>query len=368
MVNPDLSKFNDSQKKSVAVALVVALMTGAYFLRPFFVLISVSVIVSFMFLPMYKRLLRRFSTAMSATITLLVASLVVIIPIMTILALSIVQITNTVSNVSEWMATADMGKLGHKTLDIANDVVRKIPYVSYEFTEDNVRDTIGQVAKNVGGWALGSITGILGGLFGFITTAIIFIYVFVSMLINHAKLKQLIGQLNPMGPEVTEMYLHKAGAMIHGTVGGQFVIAVIQGVTGAISIYIAGFHEAFVVLCLLFTLMSLVPLGSGIITIPFGVAMMLFGNIVGGLFVILWHIFGVTNIDNILRPILVPKTARLDPALMLVTVFAGIVMLGFWGIFIGPVLMILIVTTIKIYLAVFRNVPLDPVVATKLKK
>jgi predicted PurR-regulated permease PerM len=75
--------------------------------------------------------------------------------------------------------------------------------------------------------------------------------------------------------------------------------------------------------------------------------------------VILFHVIVVTNIDNFLRPILVPKQARLDAALMLLAVFAGIAMFGAWGIVIGPVLMIVIVTTISVYLAVYKGVPMD---------
>jgi predicted PurR-regulated permease PerM len=67
----------------------------------------------------------------------------------------------------------------------------------------------------------------------------------------------------------------------------------------------------------------------------------------------------VTNIDNFLRPILVPRDARLNSALMLLSVFAGIAMFGPWGIVIGPVLMILIVTTIDVYLAVYQGVELE---------
>ena len=105
--------------------------------------------------------------------------------------------------------------------------------------------------------------------------------------------------------------------------------------------------------------LSVIPLGSGIITIPFGIGMMLFGNVFGGIFVVLFHLIVVTNIDNFLRPMLVPREARLDSALMLLSVFAGIGMFGAFGIVIGPVLMIVIVTTISVYLAVYKGVPLE---------
>ena len=169
----------------------------------------------------------------------------------------------------------------------------------------------------------------------------------------------LIRRLNPLGDEVTDLYFAKMGAMVKGTVKGQFIIALIQGTLGAISIYIAGFHDAFFVMAIFLTALSVIPLGSGIVTIPFGIGMMLFGNIAGGAFVVLFHIIGITNVDNFLRPILVPKEARLDPALMLLSVFSGIAMFGFFGIVLGPVLMIVIVTTISVYLAVYRGVEMD---------
>ena len=44
---------------------------------------------------------------------------------------------------------------------------------------------------------------------------------------------------------------------------------------------------------------------------------------------------------------------------MLLSVFAGIGMFGAFGIVIGPVLMIVIVTTISVYLAVYKGVPME---------
>ena len=57
-----------------------------------------------------------------------------------------------------------------------------------------------------------------------------------------------------------------------------------------------------------------------------------------------------------MRPKLVPSEARLDPALTLLSVFSGMAFFGFLGIVLGPVIMIVIVTTIQVYLEVFKNV------------
>ena len=97
------------------------------------------------------------------------------------------------------------------------------------------------------------------------------------------------------------------GAMVRGTVRGQFVIAVAQGMAGAVSIYIAGIHDGFFMFAILLTALSFIPLGGGIVTIPFGIGMVLFGNVCRRRVRRRWHLIVVTNIDNVLRPILVPK-------------------------------------------------------------
>ena len=242
---------------------------------------------------------------------------------------------------------------------LVNNLLARLPFLHITVTAESLRKTMASVAQKAGEWFLHFVQDTAGGLFGAVTSAIIFLYVFVALLTNRDKLLTLIRQLNPLGEDVTDLYLRKMGSMVRGTVTGQFVIALCQGVAGAASVYVAGFHHGFFIFAILLTALSIIPLGGGIVTIPFGIGMMFYGNIIGGAFVVLWHLAVVTNLDNFLRPILVPRDARLNPALMLLAVFAGIAMFGPWGIVIGPVLMIVIVTTIDVYLAVYKGVELQ---------
>ncbi|WP_102144776.1 AI-2E family transporter [Mycobacterium hubeiense] len=352
-------EFTTTQKRALAVCTVLALLVGAYFLRNFFVLIVVAAVGAYLFTPLYERLRRRFNTGLSATLTLLTAVLMVIVPVAGFVFLAIVQITHMVNAVSGWLADTDLSTLGDRTLRLVNELLSRVPFLDITVTPESLRDAVVTVSQRVGEWLLGLLQGAVGGVVGAIAASIIFLYVFISMLVNREEIRTLIRRLNPLGEEITDLYLAKTGAMVKGTVKGQFVIALCQGVAGAISIYLAGFHDGFFIFAILLTALSIIPLGGGIVTIPFGIGMMFFGNIIGGAFVVIWHLLVVTNIDNILRPILVPRQARLDPALMLLAVFSGIAMFGFWGIIIGPVLMIIIVTTISVYLAVYKGVELE---------
>jgi len=352
--------FTEPQKRALAIATVLALAFGAYFLRGYFILIVVAAVAAYLFNPLFDRLQKRFSKGLSVTLTVLTALLVLVIPLSLLVLLAVVQISAMVRSVSGWVSRTDLSSLGDQALRVMNDLVDRVPFLNgVDVTPELLRERMTAVAQTVGEYLLQFLQNTAGGLLGGVTAAVLFLYVFISLLTNRERVQLLIRKLNPLGEQITDVYLEKMGAMVRGTVRGQFVIALAQGLTGAASIYIAGFHDGFFIFAILLTALSVIPLGGGILSLPFGIGMILFGNVWGGVFVIAWHLIVVTNIDNVLRPILVPKQARLDSALMLLAVFAGITMFGFWGIVIGPVVMIVIVTTVSVYLAVYKGVPLD---------
>lgn len=348
--------FTLTQKRALAVITGIALLFGAYFLRGYFMLIVIAAVVAYLFSPVYNWLRGRVKGGLATTLTVLAALATVVVPLIGIVSLATVQITHLLGGVAEWAKTADLNALGNKAIDAVNQGLQKLPFQTPTISAESLRDKVGTIVQTVGEWLLRTLSGVAGSAIGLITSAIIFLYVLISFLNNKEKLITLVHQLNPLGDEVTDLYLGKMGAMVKGTVKGQFIIAAIQGTLGAISIYIAGLHQGFFIFVIFLTALSVIPLGSGIVTIPLGIGMMFFGNIPGGLFVVLFHIIVITNVDNFLRPILVPKQARLDSALMLLSVFCGIAMFGFFGIVLGPVIMIVIVTTISVYLAVYKGV------------
>ena len=357
---PMTTEFTATQKRALAIATLVALAFGAYFLHGYFILVVVAAVSAYLFNPVFDRFQKRFSKGVSVLLTLLSALCAVIIPLGLLVLLAVAQISAMVRSISAWVSRTDLNSLGDKTLELTNDTLDKVPFLhGVVVTPEMLQERMTTVAQHAGEYALGFLQNAAGGLAGALTAAVLFVYVFISLLGNRERVQTLIRQLNPLGEEVTDLYLDKMGAMVRGAVFGQFVIALAQGLAGAASIYVAGFHQGFFIFAILLTVLSVIPLGGGIVSIPFGIGMILYGNVFGGVFVIAWHLVVVTNIDNVLRPILVPRQARLDSALMLLAVFAGITMFGFLGIIIGPVLMIVIVTTISIYLWVYKGVPLD---------
>lgn len=349
-------KVSPVQKRWLAVATAVALFGGFYFLSGYFMLIVFAGIVAFMFNPLYQRLLRKGRKPRSAAgITLLVSILTIIIPLTLLIVLSVYQVAQIAESVKHASSNFNLNQLLQQVVDYCNHFFENIG-ISYRMSVSTITDALSSALKSFSAGLVDSLKSSLSSFISFFTIAIIYIYVFLSLLVKQDSLIELFHQLNPLGREVSLLYRDRVSAMTKAMVRGQFIIATTQGFTDALLLYLAGFHTGFVFYFLILTALSIIPLGGGIIVIPIGIIMLLTGNIWQGVLILAGHFLIVTNEDNIMRPNLVPKQARLDPALTLLAVFSGLHFFGFLGIIIGPVIMILIVTTIQVYMEVFKEV------------
>lgn len=334
-----------TQKKALAVATAIAIVGGYFFLRPYFSLIAFASILAFMFNGLYHRLNHRWNNPnRSSAVVLVVALLVLIIPLIGVVAISIRQIDSLLQSLD----SSTVNNLIASAITTMNNIISSLGF-HFSINQGDIINNLQEPLKEFGENTLKSLPSLFSSFFSLISTSIIFIFVFVSILKNQKALVKTAHSLNPLGQEISSLYLARIAAMTKAMVRGQFIIAFLQGLTDAALLAIAGLPNLFFFFLVVLTALSVIPLGGGIVAIPIGIFMILTGNIVGGLIVILGHIVIVTNIDNVLRPRLVPKEAKLDSALTLLSVFAGLKLFGFLGIVIGPVIMILIVTTVQVY-------------------
>ena len=68
-----------------------------------------------------------------------------------------------------------------------------------------------------------------------------------------------------------------------------------------------------------------------------------------GALLILWGIFIVGLVDNILKPKIIGAKGKIHPVLVLLGVLGGLRTFGIIGAIIGPIILALLTTFIKIY-------------------
>jgi predicted PurR-regulated permease PerM len=110
------TEFTVTQKRALAVAMVIAIAFGAYFLRGYFILIVIAAVAAYLFTPLFNWLNKRFGKGASATLTLLTAIGSVIVPVGLFVMLAVVQITHMVQSVADWVQRTDLSALGDRAL------------------------------------------------------------------------------------------------------------------------------------------------------------------------------------------------------------------------------------------------------------
>jgi predicted PurR-regulated permease PerM len=68
-------------------------------------------------------------------------------------------------------------------------------------------------------------------------------------------------------------------------------------------------------------------------------------------FMVLWGMFGISSVDNFIKPILISRTSSLPLLLIVVGIFGGVMVFGFIGLFLGPMLLALGQVLIREWLA-----------------
>ena len=150
----------------------------------------------------------------------------------------------------------------------------------------------------------------------------------------HTGSRQLAGELG-------ERMLKLAGATVTGVMIGIVGTAAAQSLVAMLGFIIAGV-PGVVMLTFATFFFSMVPV-IGATLIWAGAAVWLYngGETGWAIFMVLWGMFGISSVDNFVKPILISRTSSLPLLLIVVGVFGGVLVFGFIGLFLGPTLLAL---------------------------
>lgn len=340
------------QSLVLSVATLASILVILILFSTFATSIISGAIAAFIFWPVQQWFKKHVKSTGRATIlTMLFSFLVVFIPLTAIIWMSINQVELMINDLTQAINNSGQTLSGDILLERFNEFLYAVTDGRVQITVQQIEEGVLNIAKSVAEGMLNFLTTSIGGIASTVTSIIIFAYVYSSLLVNGVALLNYLKKLNPLGENITTLYLNRAGLMTKSMVVVQLLVAVVQGVIGALSLQIAGM-DYFVFFAVILSVLSIIPLGGGVITIPIGIVMLLTGNIFGGIVVLGTHFIIVTNIDNILKAKLLSKDLRLHPALAMIAILSGIAIFGFIGLIIGPVLMILALTTLETYMLV----------------
>jgi predicted PurR-regulated permease PerM len=192
---------------------------------------------------------------------------------------------------------------------------------------------------------------------------ILFISLLGTILTNEQLAVKLYKRLSPLDDGIDQLFLDRTRIMTKSMMYSIVVVAIVQGIVTGLFMALGGTPHV-IPLTLLATLLSILPGGAVIVSIPVGIVHLLLGNTWGGLLVLLGPLMIMGFLANRVRPMMVSKDAYLNRSFVLLSVFSGMAVFGFMGIVYGPIIMILFTTVLGVYLKYYYpgspSVVVDP--------
>jgi predicted PurR-regulated permease PerM len=334
------------------LAFLLLVVLALIMLRPFLTTIVISVISVILLKPVYDYFfgtkIVKERKGLATTLTLLCGFLIVVIPLFAVVRLSITQLTEALAAANNQDVEALIGPIQEALGGISATAI----------PSDEISSAIESVAKFLISVGLGMAQWLaekVQALPALLTQAIVFLAITAALLPLYDNLLKLSVRTSPIGGELADLYNRKIVAMVKSLITGVLLIAIIQGLAMGVFYWLAGLNFVFL-LILISTMLALIPMvGISWLVIAIAIVSFMNGDTTQAV-IVLFGFYGVVNwIDLLLRPRLISDEAHLNTSLFLLSLFAGLAWAGIMGLFYGPIIMLLLVTTAQVYVAAFAE-------------
>lgn len=312
------------------------LLLGFGVLQPFFAPIAWAVILVFVTWPVYRRIrvwLRGHHTASALAMTLLLAATFAI-PMVWFIALLRDELP------AAYRTLSDLFSQGRIVLPESVTGIPRLGPELQRILDESVGDPQALQA-NLRKWlrpVVDETLAILGnvgfniGKFGFAIVTAFFIYRDGDHLLSQTRqvLQRFIR-------ERTKAYLGAVADTTTAVLYGLVLTALVQGLLTGLGCWVAGV-KAPVLLGVITAIFALIPFGTPVAWGSIGLWLVLEGNTFAGIGLLLWGALVVSQIDNVIRPLIVSSVTRIPFVLVMFSVLGGIAKFGLIGIFLGPVI------------------------------
>ena len=259
---------------------------------------------------------RRVPRALAATLMLLVVLVIILVPGGSLVAVLADEIPSAI-----------------KGLD-AGPLVQRVQHL--RLGPINVGEQLARASGTIGSWFSGQVLGAVGGAARVTLNLVIALLGLYYLLIAADDVWPRVKRFLPFTDDDSEELRNKFYEVTLATVLGVVVVAIAQGLLVGLAFAVLGLPNP-IVWGTVTAIASVLPLvGSALVWVPGAIVLFAtghFGQAIG------LSVFGgvvVSNIDNVMRPIVSRKVGNLHPLTTLLGAFAGIQYIGLTGILLGP--------------------------------
>lgn len=316
------------------VVLGAVTLLFLYLLQPFFFPIFWAIVIAGIFQPLYRRINGRLHRPnLSTMIIFLFIAVIILLPLGTVGKLAF----------TESLQLYETLKPGTRNID------RNFQRIIGAITDNPLADSIQidkvflsekatEIVRSIANYIFVHLKALTQNTLGLLVKLAIMLYTLFFFIRDGESFLQSAIRIFPLGMGRERLLYERFLLTVRSTLKVTLIIGGIQGVTGGVLFFMTGIEGALI-WGLLMILMAVVPVvGCSIIWGPAGIMMLISGYIWEGVVILGVGILVISMIDNVLRPILIGKDVAMHPLLIFLSTLGGIVIFGFSGFVIGPII------------------------------
>jgi predicted PurR-regulated permease PerM len=320
-----MSDHSDRSSRSfLRLLLAVAVLLTVLLVAPFAQPILFGGLIAYVVAPVNDRLSRRLGRTLGATLTMVLTVLVVVVPLAVLVGAAAEQAASLATTV--------------ELPDVASLETALGGWLGTEVDRATLLDPLsGAMDAGLRGLT-GSLLGVVGGIPAFLVGSVVFLFTVFSLLRNGDDLLAWVRRAAPLEPSVLDELFERTDDLLWAAVVGNVVVAAVQATLTVLGFAAVGF-DSLVFWGLVTFLLSLLPLiGASIVWVPAVAYLLLVGSTPQAVGLLVFGAVVISGSDNLVRPLAMRRGADLDSGLLVVGIFGGVALLGFVGLFVGPVL------------------------------
>ncbi len=348
----------DLFRKGFLVALV--LVISAAFLvtiQSFLMAILMAALASGLCQPVYKWLVQllRGRESAASIVTILLVLFVIIAPVTFFFSIVTTEALQVSQSVGPWV-NENLAAPHDR-----NELLDSLPLP--EWLEKEIAPYQGQIATKIGEWAgrigalvVSMLTAAAKGTASFFITLFIMLYAMFFFLKDGKQVMERILYYVPLGNDEEDMLVERFVSVTRATLKGTLVIGIVQGALAGAAFWVVGI-EGVAFWSTLMAILSIIPgLGTAIVWVPAVIYLVAIDHFFAAVGLTAWCMAVVGTADNVLRPVLVGRDAKMPDLMILLSTLGGLVLFGALGIVVGPIIAALFITVWEIYGQTFSNV------------
>lgn len=341
-IKPKASAEQEKFSNIFLLVILIGILYLSYLLfKPFLKEIIIAGILVTFFYPVYLKLLfwTKGKISLSAFIICLLIFIIIIVPFSYFIFYLAQQALTAYTTLSP---TINGGVVEFFDAQIWQklDFIDKNVFDVQQFIIDSV--------VTIRGYAITGASTLLRGTTQFVGSLLVIIFTMFFLFRDGRSLLHRIMHLTPLSNKYDKLIWMKFRDVSFTTIISTFVTSFVQAIVGAIGFMIIGLPGLLAGI-LIFIFSFLPYIGTAFVWLPVGIYLIVIGEVGKGVFLIVWGVIIVSLIDNLLRPYLIKDKAEVHPIIIFFSIFGGLILMGFWGMIFGPLIVALAVTILHIY-------------------